>query len=1016
MLNSLNLHKSPDVLHYACETPRAYFVPHHDLLSAVGDNRAESRFFKSLCGEWDFCYYPSDETLPDFTEDESSIAWGKIPVPMSWQVLTDRGYDKPNYTNVSYPIPCDPPYVPDENPCGLYRRSFVISGDTLSEKEVFINFEGVDSCFYLYINNEFVAYSQVSHMTSEVNITSYLNDGINDIKVLVYKWCDGTYLEDQDKWRMSGIFREVYLLYRDRVRISDFFIKTELSGDPSSDSLSAKLSVDITASEGATVRWMFADMEGNPVATGFGEPSVKIDSPHLWSDEDPYLYTLILISGNEYISQKVGIREVKVKDGVMLINGKAVKLKGVNRHDSHPLLGSATPIESMLGDILIMKRNNVNTVRTSHYPNDPRFAALCDEYGIFMIDEADLETHGIYQIGSEWLTDNSDWEEAYVDRAARMFERDKNHPSIIMWSLGNESSWGENHRAMSRYIKARDKSRLVHYEGCNGSWLKEELAKGEALLDVDSRMYASTKDMLERIADPEISLPFFQCEYCHAMGNGPGDLREYWETIRKSDRFAGGCIWEMLDHSVAIRRDDGGYNYTYGGDFGDHPNDSNFCVDGLVYPDRRLHTGMLEAKQVYAPLIITADNISEGVFKLKSYRYFKTLDDIAVYYIVERNGRVISEGKLHSVGISPESEVSFTVKYPLIDKGRYFISFKAVLEKGSLWGEAGHELCKYQFEIPSEEESVKLTSASSDIVVEESDRLVKVYAEETSYVFDKRKGLITSISDNGKEMLEEPLTPVIWRAPMDNDRNVVGKQRWCGFERASVKCYSARLVRADGNSAVMEAEISLSAYSVRPILKATVVYTVFASGEMKISQKVTVDQSLPFLPRYGMRLVMPEGSERMKFFGRGPMEAYCDKNLASVMGLFERNVSDNFEHYVKPQENSSHSGTEWASVYSVAGHGLMFASTVPFTFNAQHYSAEQLTKAAHDYELVPDKKTFVYIDYKQSGSGSNSCGPALNEKYAFNEKQFDFEFVLKPVFANDTDFFKESIIMTSRES
>lgn len=1014
MIEKLNFHKGIDVLHYGCEAPHAYFIPYHSVQAAAKGNRAESRYFKSLCGEWDFKFFPSALDLPDFTKEDPVLDYEKIPVPMSWQMLTDRGYDKPNYTNVRYPIPCDPPHVPDENPCALYRRYFTVSEEAIDQKEVFLNFEGVDSCFYLYINNEFVAYSQVSHMTSEINVTPYLEIGQNEIKVLVFKWSDGTYLEDQDKWRTSGIIREVYLLFRDYVRINDIYVKTILSPDFSS----VRVEAEITGSENLQFRWMIADAEGKTVAAGYGDVFARIDEPRLWSDENPYLYTLILQSGSEHICQKIGFRRIKSENGVIYINGKPIKFKGVNRHDSHPYLGSATPMESMLGDIFIMKQNNVNTVRTSHYPNDPRFAELCDKYGIYMIDEADLETHGIYETGDgRYLTNHPDWEDAYVDRMRLLLERDKNHPCVVMWSLGNESDFGENHRAMARYIKSRDTSRLVHYEGCRHVLLEEEMARAmeedEYLIDVASRMYAKADEMLKYVEELPYELPFFQCEYCHAMGNGPGDLAAYWEEFRKSDRLSGGCVWEMLDHSVAIDDEYGKPRFTYGGDFGDQPNDGNFCVDGLVYPDRRLHTGMLEVKQVYAPLTVAAKNIASGLFTLKSYRYFTLLSDIALTYVIERNGEIVAQGRVWDSDIAPMSEIDFHIDYPQPLSGRVFITFTARYEEASEWAEQGYEIASYQFEIPTEEDTVE-DGEKNHVIVEESATEYVISVGETVYTFDKRKGLLVGIENNGKALLCEPMIPTVWRAPLDNDRNIRRDWQGKGYHRAFTKCYFVSDVKTteQGEGVYLEAELALGGHINRPILRTKITYTVKATGELQISQDVKVDNEFPFLPRYGMKIVMPERSERMAYFGMGPMEAYADKHLAARMGFFKSTVHENFEHYVMPQENSAHVGTEWASVWSLAGHGLMFASAATMTFNAQHYSAETLTEAKHDYELVPDKKTYVYIDYKQSGSGSNSCGPALAEKYRLDEKEFEYSFAIKPVFANDTDFFAECIRMT----
>ncbi|MBQ7364361.1 MAG: DUF4981 domain-containing protein, partial [Clostridia bacterium] len=720
MIQDFNLHENQAILHVGCEKPRAYFIPYESEEAALRATRSESAFFKSLSGEWDFRFYPSPAAIPDFTQGETIADFETIPVPMSWQNLVERGYDEPNYTNIAYPFPCGPPFVPDENPCAVYRRFFSLPQGVLDTDEIYLNFEGVDSCFYLYINNTFVGYSQVSHMTSEFNVTSYLCDGRNEITVVVLKWCDGSYLEDQDKWRSSGIFRDVYLLFRekDAPRLVDYFIRTKLNETLTS----AVVTLDY---EGAPFGYSLLDAEGKLLTKGVADVSgaaFTVDLPRLWSDEDPYLYTLILQCGREYIAEKIGFRQIKVENGVMYINNAPIKLKGVNRHDSHPYLGSATPMMHMLEDIMVMKRHNVNCVRTSHYPNDPRFAALCDEYGIYMVDEADLESHGLYVMGrGDCLTNDPAWRDAYVDRAERLLERDKNRTSVIMWSLGNESDFGENHREMARFIKSRDTSRLVHYEGCNRDRMKEEIARGEGLLDVESRMYESIAGM-EAFLNDTNPLPFFQCEYCHAMGNGPGDLFDYWETYRKSDRLMGGCVWEMLDHSVALKGKDGKVHYTYGGDFGDRPNDGNFCVDGLVYPDRTPHVGMLELKQVYAPLTVVADNVASGSFTVKSYRYFTDLSDIVLLYTVERNGKAVYTGEVSCDTIAPGEELTFEVAYPEsgIETGRVFITFTAVKKDATLWAPAASPLAQYQFEIPAEEETVCDAPAAYTLLQKES--------------------------------------------------------------------------------------------------------------------------------------------------------------------------------------------------------------------------------------------------------------------------------------------------------
>ena len=579
-------YKQLDTLHVNCERPHAYFIPYGSLEAASCDAaadlvnaRAASQFFKSLCGDWDFRYYDSVHDVEDFTLTGFDRAgMEQLTVPKSWQVELDRGYDIPVYTNVNYPIPCDPPHVPDDNPCGLYIRDFTIPGGLLGVKDVLLNFEGVDSCFYVWINDAFVGYSQVSHLTSEFDVTKYLREGKNTIKVLVLKWCDGTYLEDQDMWRVSGIFREVYLLYRDRVRVRDVFVRPELDGEFKNGTLkiefetvgAPELWVELVAPYGR----MVGDGPVTPGADGHAEFEARVPDVIKWTDETPSLYALYIHSGSEWIKINFGFRKIEVKDKVVYINGVNAKVKGVNRHDSHPLLGHATPYAHILRDLLIIKAHNCNIIRTSHYPNDPRLTALCDVLGIYIVDECDLESHGMFASGNlSGLSDNPEWEGAYVDRMERLLERDKNHPCVIMWSLGNESGYGCNHAAMSRFIKSRDGSRLVHYEGGHVNQWDEKSVQQTGVLDIESEMYPSPSDCERYLHSGKYTQPLFLCEYCHSMGNGPGDLRDYWEVIEREDGFFGACVWEFIDHSVAIRERDGSYRYTYGGDFGDKPND-----------------------------------------------------------------------------------------------------------------------------------------------------------------------------------------------------------------------------------------------------------------------------------------------------------------------------------------------------------------------------------------------------------------------------------------------------------
>ncbi len=990
-------HKSLEVLHLGCEEPRAYFIPYDTAKGALEGDRKKSAYFRSLCGEWDFKFCQNEDCI-----DQSAWSFGesydKIAVPSSWQTCLGRGYDLPNYTNVNYPYPCDPPHVPFDNPVGIYRRFFNIGEGEIANKDVYINFEGVDSCFYLYINDVFVSYSQVSHMTSEINITKHVRCGRNEIKVVVFKWCDGSYLEDQDMWRVSGIFREVYLLFRDRNMIRDVYLNTRLSYDL----IDAQLTASIDSPDLENIEWSLISSDGKLISQGVGEVRARVEGVSLWSDERPSLYKLLLHLGSEYICFEVGFRKIEVRNGVVYLNGKNIKLKGVNRHDSHPILGHATPYEHMKEDIMIMKRHNVNAIRTSHYPNDPRFLSLCDRYGMFVVDEADLECHGIHVINNsiDYLSGQPEWREAFVDRARRMFERDKNHSSIIMWSLGNESGYGDNHRAMSIYIRSRDDSRLIHYEGTNALNEKDYLS-------VESRMYSSIDSCVRYLESEENDLPFFLCEYSHAMGNGPGDVGKYREIMKKYDKFLGGCVWEYTDHSVRIPLQNGKFGYTYGGDFGDTPNDREFCVDGLVYPDRRPHTGFLEVKQAYLPLEIYSHDPLNGRFTVKSLRCFTDLCDLLISWSIEQNGSVLCSG-LRELSARPGEEEEFYIDIPSDLHGFSYINFSVRQKYASDWAPAMYEIGFVQIPLTNKFEPLVLPEAglSSDkfeVTEDEQSAFVSVVGSCT-YVFSKRNGMLDNILVSQASLLCEPTDISVWRAPIDNDRNIVWKWRSKGYDRTTVRCYGTSLIQED-DCVKFKASVSLGAAALPPILYAEITYKVTLDSKLSISHKVTLSEreDMPFLPRYGMTFCIKDENftNRMKYFGMGPYESYEDKNLASHMGIFCGSVADNFEHYIRPQENSSHTDTKYAAVYKVSGQGITFLADDTkekgFSFNVQNYSARDLTKAEHDYELTPSEKSYISVNYRESGCGSNSCGPELMSEYRLDEREFEFTFSLFPL-------------------
>lgn len=1025
-----NYHKNLDVLHKGCEKPRAYFVPCSDRASALGEKREKSDRFVSLCGDWRFRFYPSPDMLDDFLADTfSADGFDRISVPRCWQSVLGSGYDTPNYANTEYVFPFDPPAPPEINPCGLYMRYVYITAEML-EKDIYINFEGVDSCFYLFVNDSFAAYSQVSHMTSEINIGKYLHEGANSLKVLVFKWCDGTYLETQDKFRYSGIFREVYLLLRDRKHITDFYLKAK----PNDDFTEAAFSAEITACADCTAEYEILAPNGESLVGGSvslapcGQITEKIAAPMLWSDETPYLYTLILHCGDEYIAQPFGVREIRISGRTVLINGKKVKARGANRHDSNPLLGYAVSYDHMMRDLLIMKEHNINMVRTSHYPNDPRFPGMCDRLGLYMCDETDLETHGAQVVGKwDMLTDSDDWTEAYLDRVERMFERDKNHACIIMWSLGNESGVGKNQKLMYKFLHERMPGCIVHCEDASRRWANQVIFESSPIpaegpvdyhefTDVLSFMYWSPSDCLEKIIrNKKVDVPLFLCEYSHAMGNGPGDLAEYWKLILAHDEFFGGCVWEFTDHAVADGDDR--YNdphYMYGGDYNDYPNSSNFCVDGLVYPDRRPHTGLLEYKQALKPFAVESVDFESGKIKLRNLRAFTALSDLDIVWSFVNGEKTLAEGRIPSPNIAPGAAKTFTLPLTKAIVNGGYLNISLSHNSSTPWAKYGDSVGSVQFAYKADTEKAEVAALVGAIkpgislcCCDDGNEL-SVITPNTVYRFDKLRGVLTSITDNGREMLASPMLPTVWRAPTDNDRRIRKEWESAGYYRPEINC-TAFVVQSDANalSCTVKAEYTLGKRSLRPFLRLSVTYTVLAQGGVVIDthavrENYRFDKESPFLPRLGFELRMTRENELLKYFGRGPVESYTDKRLASSMGVYSCEVGKHFEHYVRPQENMAHADTKWAFVSNHTSHGIAFISCgQDFSFNCSHFSSEMLTDTAHDFELVPLKETVVNIDLAQSGIGSNSCGPALDKRYRLDAPEYDFTFRLVPGFEGE---------------
>ena len=955
-------HKDPKTLHVNTLPPRAYYIPYESPEKAVAGKRENSGYFQSLCGEWGFEWFLSEKQLPDFL-DNSYIPKESITVPSCWQMYLDRGYDIPHYTNIRYPFPVNPPYIPEENPCGLYCRKFTVIHP---DKKVYLNFEGADSCFYLYINNNFVSYSQVSHCTSEIDITPYIKVGENDIKVLVFKWCDASYLEDQDKFRLSGIFREIYILYREEGHLTDIFIKPTLSEDFSTGRINIETD--------GRYRTLLYSPEGEEL----NSPEVK--SPLLWSDETPYLYKLIIKSGNEYIPFDVGFRDIAIKERTVLINGRPVKAKGVNRHDSHPVKGYGVDTADMEKDLFIMKAHNINMVRTSHYPNDPRFYELCDKYGIYVCDEADIETHGMQLFGNwDYFTDNPEYKDAYLDRAVRMLERDKNHPSIIMWSVGNESGIGCNHKTMCEYFATRDGTRLIHSEDTTrrlSVHLKDNPEKANCpYITVDSRMYPSTHEIKhDYLENPALTKPFFLCEYSHAMGNGPGDLKDYWDLIYNYDSFFGGCVWEFCDHGVYKGKSENGAIYAYGGDFGDFPNDGEFCVDGLVYPHRRPHTGLLEYKQVIKPFWA---ELAGNTLKVKNLRYFKDFSDVCLEWEVTDSGKTVKQGIIDNLNISPRGEGEYRLDFDKAGlSGRAYLNVYLKSKIGLSWAKKGHELGFEQFLIGREEVEKSYTPSC---FIETPD----VYKCGNISV-DKKTGMLCL------DMLESPGEITLWRAPTDNDRYIKAEWYKAGYYDAKM---SISPLGFEENTLIYGFKLINGE---REILQGRITYTPYMEGVMA-SFDVSITPGFPELPRFGLEFKVKPQFDKATYFGFGPYESYTDKRHSCKMGLYKTTADDNFEPYIKPQENMAHAETDFIEVSNGIDKFRFEKVSKPFSFNFNRYGSKVLTNTLHNHELIKQDFVYLNIDCRQAAIGSNSCGPKANEKYRFLDENFSFSFFISDI-------------------
>ncbi len=963
-------------------------------------------YTKLLNGVWKFNYSEIEAYSPkDFQNNDYDVSgWDNIDVPGCWQMF---GYGKKNYLNIPVPFVVNPPFVPYENPTGCYRTEFTVPKNW-DGKRINIFFGGVSNSFHLWINGKEVGFSQGSHIPAEFDITDYITEGKNIVALKVYQWSYTTYIETQDMFRFNGIFRDVYLVAKEQSGIFDVDARTDLDCEYKT----GMVTVDVTnynPAENYQVGIKLLDGE-NEV---FGEKqkltdknhfSFEVDNAKLWFAETPNLYTLVttLYKNGEAVEvykTDIGFKKTEIKDAVLYVNGKQVKLKGVNRHDTNTVKGYAVSREDMLKDIILMKQNNINTVRNSHYPSDPYWLELCDKYGLYVVDEADLETHCMWWV-DDWsgISDDPKWETVYVDRAERMYHRDKNHPSIIMWSLGNESGDGVNIRAMADWLRKHDSfnARVLHYE-CAGE---------ERFVDVYSRMYAFLPESIEigqRTDDPR---PFFQCEYGHAMGNGPGSLKDYQDAYYKYDRIVGGCIWEWADHGIR-EYENGELVYKYGGDYDDYPNDGIFCCDGLCTPEREPHTALLEYKKVIEPVNVYDVDSKNGVIGIINRYDAIDLSHLSCSWKLLRDGKSIQSGDIQDFNVQPHGSREITVPFDkalLGINGQYHINIEFSLKNDTLWAEAGHVVAYSQVELPVK--ATKEAVYSYDVLkTTDCDYKITVANDEVTYVFDKVKGTVTSINYKGREVLAEgPKLNFNW-AKTDNDW-VSGNGIDIEWKKADLDNFrhyvqAVSLIESNDTKAVIEINTLIGPPRLYAPVKAKYTYTIVNNGDMYITTDVKFSDvkkgtPLPRLPKIGLQMMLKKGNDFIKWYGRGPWESYPDKKESTLVGVYEGTVMEQHEFYVRPQENGNKTDVRWAAVTDVGGNGIFVDSEELINVSVHNYTDRALAKADHINQLEFIEETVFNVDYKVSGVGSGSCGPDPLEQYWVKPEDVSFTVRLRP--------------------
>lgn len=946
-------YENPEFLQERRLPQRSYYIPEND------------GAYISLNGEWNFSFF-----LRDF--DDIPQKSGVIDVPSCWQC---RGYEKPYYTNVTYPFPVNPPYVPNENPMGVYERSFTV--DDLS-KRYYVVFEGVSSCIELYINGKYAGYSEGSRLQAEFDITDFVQKGKNKIKAKVRKWCSGSYLEDQDCFRYNGIFRDVYILQRPQKHIFDVDIRT--NGN-----------TVIAEFDGEAVCTLY-DAANNEISSSKAKNKavLKAANPIKWNAEKPYLYRLQIECEGEIINFDIGFVCYGINErAAFTVNGTEVKLKGINHHDTHPKNGYTMTDDEIIKDLTLMKNLNINCIRTSHYPPTPKFLKFCNRMGFYVMLETDIEIHGFtarYPAGGydsydclnsnpEWIGNRPEWKNAYIERMDRAYNRDKNNPCIFSWSTGNESGHCDNNYEMIKWLRKKDKRRLIHCEDASRTaygWGQQDTSY-YSRPDIHSRMYAGYEEVLEYAENEKMYLPYFLCEYSHAMGNGPGDVKDYWDIIYKYPKLIGGCIWEWADHTFlenGIAK--------YGGDFGELTSDENFCMDGLVFYDRQYKAGSLCTKFAYQNVRFNFEN---GKLTVTNLFDFTNLNEYYVGIFINADGKKVMSERL-VLDILPKKSKTIDIDtYTDCSLGAYLVC--------TLADKDDRIIGMTEFELVSKVTEVQ--EGCDNVTIEENANSYTVENGNMSYEVSKHLGRIISIKKDNKEQLVSPVSLTSWRAPIDNERTVW--QKWGHsnvWEGENLDRIFDQMIDISSNDNEITAKGFLSGVGRVPFLKYEIKYAFYNDGSMKVSLRGRVRENCIWLARLGFEFKLIRNGGRFRYFGRGPMENYCDMMLHTTTAWYESDIYQEFVNYPMPQEHGNHTNSKVLQIYG----GLNFAAKNKMEINVSRFNSMALTGAKHTDELHDDGFTNVRIDYKNSGIGSNSCGPMLKEKYRLSEKDINFEFYI----------------------